>query len=176
MFQRWARLHLVLTANAGSARVTYPGGTFEGMRGQGNNWGLVLCGRLEFLKRGQERLFVKAQLGCSKRPQHFGDARTMGWPPRAAAEVKWSLKDKPCALQRVKSEKGPKLLGEAQKTMSKSEILVMYAVEAWFCIIWLVTVPWFLSLKVRKYLINLDFTGAHGKKTLNFWKRDFRIL
>ena len=52
---------------------------FEGMKG---------CDRameaqhyvagLESLKRAQERLLVKVQPSCSRRPQHFGDASTMG--------------------------------------------------------------------------------------------------
>jgi hypothetical protein len=44
---------------------------------------------LGIMKRVYERLLVKVQSNCSRRPQRFGDGRTMEWPPRTAAAVKW---------------------------------------------------------------------------------------
>jgi hypothetical protein len=34
---------------------------------------------------------MKSQPSCSKGPKHFGEDSVMGWPPRAAAGVAWSL-------------------------------------------------------------------------------------
>ena len=46
--------------------------------------------KLEPLKKAQKKPLVKVQPGLSRDPQHFGDASTMGQPPRTAAGVKWN--------------------------------------------------------------------------------------
>ncbi|EDL84845.1 rCG42408 [Rattus norvegicus] len=62
---------------------------------------------LKSLKRAQERLEVKVQPRCSRRLQHFGDARTRGQPPRTSEGVEGSQPDpgRQTVLQRAEPEK-----------------------------------------------------------------------
>ena len=43
------------------------------------------------MKRASEGLLVKVQPGCSKGPQHIGDASIMRRPPRTVAAMEWNL-------------------------------------------------------------------------------------
>lgn len=77
------------------------------------------------MKRAQERLLVKVQPRCSRRPQYFGDASTTGWPPRTAAAVEWSQPEpiRQAVLQTLEPEKWPRPFGGAQKTVSELHTL-----------------------------------------------------
>lgn len=46
--------------------------------------------RFGTIRRAWERLLVKVQPGCNRRPLHFGDASSMGGPPRTAAAMERS--------------------------------------------------------------------------------------
>jgi hypothetical protein len=127
---------------------SYPGGTgFEGMKGshraaealhceweamEGHWWRCILsCNwwprnegvmqkelRLSTMRRAYERLLLKpSYIG---RQQHFGDASTMRWPPRTAAQWSmggWSLDNNVCATKGMAGEV-TQALGGAQKILS----------------------------------------------------------
>jgi hypothetical protein len=137
---RQPRLYLLLA----SGNVCHPGGTgFEGMKEPWRaiegwhcerkgrplvkvqlklqviiqNWkGHAKKLRFGTMKRDFERLLVKVQSSCSRRPQHIGDANTiMGWSPRTVAAVEWSQSE-PTVLQRVELEKWPRPFGGAKRS------------------------------------------------------------
>ena len=65
------------------------------------------------MRRAYERLLVRAQPGCGRRPQHQEQQQQLGGDSQ-------SLEDKLCVLQGAELEKEPKLLEGAQKTGSES--------------------------------------------------------
>lgn len=71
------------------------------------------------MRRAYERLLVRAQPGCSRRPQH------RPWDGHQEQQQQLggnsqSLEEKLCVLQGAELEKEPKLLEGAQKTGSES--------------------------------------------------------
>lgn len=81
---------------------------------------------LEFLKTAWEMILVEVQPSFSKRSQHFGDASTMGWPPKQ--QQRWSganqsLEGMLCVLQRREPEKWPQPFGGSQKILSEFQTL-----------------------------------------------------
>lgn len=128
---------------------------------------------LESLKRAQERLPVKVQPSCSKRPKHVWRRQHHGMTTKQQwSGASRSLKDKLVMLQRAESEKWPKPFGGAQKIVSESRMIghwIFYTVGVWFCFVHIVTVPWFFSLEGRKYLICFWFY-----RSSQLW--DFQVL
>lgn len=58
----------------------------------------------------------------------------------------WCLQDELCVLQRAEPEKRPKPFGGAQKIKVIGH-WVTHAIRVWFCLVPIVTVPWFFLLE-----------------------------
>lgn len=143
-----------------------------------NSWGLALRGRIGHWGRcswssgGDRRiegiieenwgftlwrepmLLVEGQLSCCRRLQHFGDASTMGRPPRTAATVEWSWleprrqKYACCRGQSWRRDASP----EDGKWIPDIGHWIIHTVEMLCYFVQFVTVSWFFPLKLRKYL------------------------
>lgn len=109
--------------------------------------------------RAQERLLVKMHPSCSRRPQDYGEASTMGWPPWKAAAVEWNRpeprKQAVCAV-----EGGARVVTQALWRSPETHQWIPdvghrrnYVLGVRFVLI--VTVPWLFSLGIRKYLTYL---------------------
>ena len=114
--------------------------------------------RLDTMKRAYERLLVKPS--CRRRrPQHIGDASTIGWLPRIAAAIEWS-RPEPRVLQRAGLEKWLKPFWEAQKIMYGSQTLEQVAVK--------LKLPWIpknvKDFRAVGYLLINALTGNKTKR------------
>lgn len=111
------------------------------------------------MKGDEERLLVKVQPRCSRRPQHFGDASTMGCPPRTATAVAGRRPLEPrgqavCAAEgrAIEVTQAPWRSPEDGEWIPEFGHRVIYNVSVWGCFVQTVTMPWFFSLEVRKKL------------------------
>jgi hypothetical protein len=73
--------------------------------------------RIGNMKKVQERLLMKVQDGCFKRPRHSGDG---GMTTKNNSSIQWSLENKLCVLWMMEPEKSPKPFEGAQKMVSGS--------------------------------------------------------
>lgn len=105
---------------------SHPGCTgFEVMKGSWRET-KALCSRTGVSEDSMGDDIVEVQPSFSKRSQHFGDASTMGWPPKP--QQRWSgasqsLEGMLCVLQRRESEKWPQPFGVSQKIVSEFQTL-----------------------------------------------------
>lgn len=53
-------------------------------------WGVASCVMVIVLKKSPKEAIGEGAVQLQWRPQHIGDARTIGWPPSTAAAAGWS--------------------------------------------------------------------------------------
>jgi hypothetical protein len=131
-----------------------------------SSWGLALCGRARILEESPGKPIGAAHL--QQRPQHFGDASTMGWTPRTAA-VEWSQpetrRQSVCAVEGARE--AAQVWG-SQKIISESDIghCLIYTDGVCFC----------FNLVVTKKVLNFFFKCRSPQlRDFKFWKR-FGVL
>ena len=105
--------------------------------------------RLGTMKRACEKLLVKVQSSCSRRPQSFGDASTMGWSPRTAAAVERSQaeprRQAVCATEGRAPWKRPR---DREWIPDNWTLSYLYCWSfALCCLVQILTVSWFFFLE-----------------------------
>jgi hypothetical protein len=97
------------------------------------------------MKGDEERLLVKVQPRCSRRPQHFGDASTMGCPPRTATAVAGRRPLEPrgqavCAAEGRAIEVTQAPWRSPEDRESRTLDVELFTVGVWFCFVQTLTV------------------------------------
>lgn len=115
------------------------------------------------MKRCYERLLVKVP-SCGRDPS-FGDASTMGWPPRTVAAVEWSppkLRGQPCVLRGPSQRSDSTLLEEPRSwaywTLTFTQLVFVSIWSDCDCAL----------VEIRKYLTYLWSYRAHSWEILDF--------
>ena len=152
--------HGCMAANLGHLRVRQVVLAWKMWRVMQSNRTLVLCGRLESLKRAQEMLLVRMQPRCSQRPQHT--AGVVRWSqPELRRQAVWAaeggVREVAQGPRRNPEDSEPEIMDIEFFTLLSMGLLYSGCDDA------LVFPSW------SKIAFILDFTRAHSWETLNFF-------
>lgn len=110
------------------------------------------------MTRAEEKLLVKVQYSCSRRPQHLGDASTMNWPPRTAVAMEWSQPEPTRQAVYIAGGGAREVVQAHWSNLENHEWIHTLDNESitqlgfGFCFDLIEIVPWFFSLEIQKHL------------------------
>lgn len=111
------------------------------------SWGLILCDRVSGEIAGGAIGESVAQLQQS--PQNYGDVSTMGWASRTAAAM--NKQSCPCYGWQNWRNRTP-WSSEDREWFPGIKYWMFNTIREWFFFDLILTVPYFFSLEIRKYL------------------------